>query len=130
MSTTHPAELNNGVWTSWLPVSTAWPPISACGSEAWARQGVNIQADSPPWIYDPGYAESVANSATCLPPAATTWWEGATTVTNTITSWSMGPMVCPEAYTTFSTSLVSGSSTSVICCPPFVYSKPLARNCS
>jgi hypothetical protein len=123
MATTHPAELNGGVWTSWLPVTTAWTSQSGCNSAAWARFGIQDSGDSGgfwPYIYDPAYAQSVANSLTCLPPQATPWWDGGTTVSNTITSYSLGPIVCPAAYTTFSTSVVSASSTSIICCPTYV----------
>jgi len=121
MTTTHPAELNSGVWTSWLPVTTAWPSQAACNSEAWARFGIQATDDFWPYIYDPAYAQSVANSVTCLPPQATSWWGGGSTVSKSITSYSIGPIVCPAAYTTFSTSIVSGSSTSVICCPTYVF---------
>ena len=109
MATIHPAELNGGVWTSWLPVTTAW--TSGCNSAAWARFGVQVSDGLWPYIYDPAYAQSVPNSLTCLPPQATQWWDGGTTVSNTITSYTIGPIVCPAAYTTFSTSVVSASST-------------------
>ncbi|KAE9370194.1 hypothetical protein N431DRAFT_343974 [Stipitochalara longipes BDJ] len=127
MTTTHPAELNSGVWTSWLPVTTAWPSQAVCNNEAWARVGIQADSDFWPYIYDPAYAQSVANSVTCLPPQATSWWEGGSTVSNSVTSYSLGPIVCPAAYTTYSTSIVSGTSTSVICCPTsydFVRSLP------
>ena len=120
MTTTHPAELNSGVWTSWLPVTTAWPSQAACNNEAWARYGIQVDEDFWPYIYDPAYAQSVANAVTCLPPQATSWWEGGSTVSSSVTSYSLGPIVCPAAYTTYSTSIVSGSSTSVICCPTCV----------
>ncbi|KAE9379498.1 hypothetical protein N431DRAFT_478501 [Stipitochalara longipes BDJ] len=114
---THPAELNSGIWTSWLPLTTAWPSQSACNSAIWIRGSIDESDDSFPYIFDPDYGSSVANSLTCLPPYATQWWEGAVTTSNTITSWSIGPIVCPAAYTTASTTVVSGSSTSVMCCP-------------
>ena len=77
------------------------------------------------YIYGPAYAQSVANSLTCLPPQAIQWWDGGTTVSNTITSYTIGPIVCPAAYTTFSTSVVSASSTSIICCPTYVLNSQL-----
>jgi hypothetical protein len=122
MTTTHPAQLNGGVWTSWLPVTTAWPTQAACATEIWARYGIQLSNDFWPYIYDPGYAQTVASPATyCLPPEATSWWEGGSTVSNTITSYSIGPIVCPAAYTTYSTILLSSSSTSIICCPRCVF---------
>ena len=122
MTTTHPAQLNGGVWTSWLPVTTAWPTQAACATEAWARDGVQATYDYWPYIYDPAYAQTVASPATgCLPSEATSWFDGGSTVSNTITSYSIGPIVCPAAYTTYSTILLSSSSTSVICCPRYVF---------
>jgi hypothetical protein len=122
MTTTHPAELNDGIWTSWLPVTTAWTSQSACNSAAWARFGIQPLEDYWPYIYDPAYGQSVANTLTCLPPEATQWWDGASTISNTITSWSIGPIVCPAAYTTVSTIIISDTSTSIICCPTYVFS--------
>lgn len=54
---------------------------------------------------------------TCLPPRATTWWNGPVTKTSTITSWSLGPLVCPTDYSTVTTTIVGKTSTSVVCCP-------------
>lgn len=121
MTTTHSPELNNGIWTSWLPVTTAWTSQAACNSAAWARVGIDPADDFWPYIYDPAFAQSVANSLTCLPPEATQWWEGASTVSSTITSWSLGPLICPSAYATVSVIIVSETSTSVICCPTCVF---------
>jgi hypothetical protein len=119
MATTHPAELRNGVWTSWLPVSTAWPSQAACNSAVWIRGSIEASGGSFPYVYDPAYAQSVANTLTCLPPQATKWWQGATTVSNTVTSFSLGPIVCPAAYTTASVKVISSSTTSVMCCPRY-----------
>jgi hypothetical protein len=120
-TTTHPAQLNSGVWTSWLPVTTAWPSNTACNTAIWARYGIQESRSFWPYIYDPAYGTLVANTPTCLPPEATSWWvDGVTGVKDVVTKYSLGPLVCPEAYTTISTSVVSGSSTSVICCPTFV----------
>jgi hypothetical protein len=122
MTTTHAAELNAGVWTSWLPLTTAWPTQAACSSEIWARFGIQEANDFWPYLYDPAYELSVASPATaCLPFEATSWWDGGSTASNTITSYSVGPIVCPAAYTTYSTILLSSSSTSVICCPRCVF---------
>lgn len=121
MSVTHSPELRSGVWTSWLPLTTTWPSEPGCDSAAWARYDIAPSVGFWPYIYDPAYGQSVANSPRCLPPEATQWWDGASTVSSTITSWSLGPIVCPEAYTTVSTSSVSALGTSVICCPSSVY---------
>jgi hypothetical protein len=125
MTTTHAAELNAGVWTSWLPLTTAWPTQAACSSEIWARFGIQEANNLWPYLYDPAYESSVASPATaCLPSEAASWWDGGSTVSNTITSYSVGPIVCPAAYTTYSTILLFSSSTSVICCPRCVFPIP------
>ena len=118
---THSTELNKGVLTSWLPLTTAWPAHPACSTKAWVRFSQIIPSVAEwPYIYDPAYAETVDDSVTCLPPRATSWWQGANTHTNPVTSYSLGPIVCPEDYTTATTTVVSTGSTSVVCCPRFV----------
>jgi hypothetical protein len=124
-TTTRPAELNDGIWTSWLPVTTAWPSQAACDTAIWARVGINTDSGYWPYIFDPEYGQSVANTPTCLPPAATQWWEQTPdTDLPQITSYSLGPLVCPEAYTTVTTTVVKSSSTSVICCPRYTHPPP------
>lgn len=105
----YPPVTNAGIVTSWLPITTAWPSSAACSTLVWEGY--------PPYqvIYDPGYGISVDLSLKCLPPAATTWWEQDHSNLGT-TSFSLGPIVCPQAYTTASTS-VQDSSTFVACCP-------------
>ncbi|RDW87469.1 hypothetical protein BP5796_03163 [Coleophoma crateriformis] len=117
MMTTHPAELNNGVWTSWLPVTTAWPADPTCSSAAWVHYGIQATPGFWPYVYDPAYGQTVDNELSCLPTEATQSLSGATTVSGVSTVYSLGPLVCPEAYMTVSTSVNTGSSTSVVCCP-------------
>ncbi|KFY22476.1 hypothetical protein V493_06556 [Pseudogymnoascus sp. VKM F-4281 (FW-2241)] len=93
--------------TSWLPVTTAFSAPAACSSLIWGAHA--------PWlaVNDPGYGLSVDPNLTCLPPAATTWWQQ----NDTSIDYSIGPtIVCPQAYTTATTS-VQDSSTFVACCP-------------
>ncbi|RDW73318.1 hypothetical protein BP6252_07225 [Coleophoma cylindrospora] len=111
MTTTHPAELNNGVWTSWLPVTTAWPANPTCSSAAWVHYGIQATPGFWPYVYDPAYGQTVSSDLSCLPTEATQWLNGATTVSGVSTVYSLGPLVCPEAYTTVSTSINTGSST-------------------
>lgn len=115
---THPAELHDGIWTSWLPLATAWPSQPACTVEVWARFGIQPSNNDWPYIDDRAYGQSVANSPTCLPPAATQWWDEEATSSGTVTRFSLGPIDCPAAYATVrTTGPVSGTSTSIICCP-------------
>ncbi|KFZ19594.1 hypothetical protein V502_03558 [Pseudogymnoascus sp. VKM F-4520 (FW-2644)] len=93
--------------TSWLPVTTAFSALAACSSIIWGAHA--------PWLAlnDPGYGLSVDPNLTCLPPPATTWWQQ----DNPSIEYSIGPtIVCPQAYTTATTS-VHDSSTFVACCP-------------
>jgi hypothetical protein len=99
--------------TSWLPVTTAWSAPTACASIIWEGYPPNLA------LNDPGYGIYVDPSVTCLPPAATTWWEQGHSSYGTgagTTTFSIGPIVCPQAYTTATTS-VYDSSTFVACCP-------------
>jgi len=99
--------------TSWMPVTTAFAAPANCSSIIWGAHA--------PWlaVNDPGYGLSVDPGLTCLPPPATTWWEQ----NNTATAFSIGPtIVCPQAYTTATTS-VNDSSTFVACCPSWVQVK-------
>lgn len=95
--------------TAWLPVTTAYSAPAECSSLVW--EGF------PPWLAlnDPGYGHSVDQDLSCLPEAATAWWDQ-DIVDNSFTTYLIGPIVCPEAYTTATTS-VKDSSTFVACCP-------------
>jgi hypothetical protein len=111
MSTaTHPAETNAaGVVTSWLPVTTAWPSQAGCEQAIYSQPGVGGKAI----VFDPFFAEDISAGLTCLPPAATLWWHQS----DTKTTYSLGPLACPEAYSTGGTGLVSAGSTMIVCCP-------------
>src|SRR2546421_477232 len=99
----------SGTVTSWLPITSAYPAQPACSTLVWEGY--------PPYqgINDPGYGIYVDGALRCLPPAATIWWEQNHPPSG-ITTFSLGPIICPEAYTTALTS-VQDSSTFVACCP-------------
>ena len=67
--------------------------------------------------FDP-HLEALAN-ITCLPDAAVLWYEqdkpDLTAFQPTVTS--LGPIICPNAYTTASSSVKDASSTLIFCCP-------------
>ncbi|ERF75040.1 hypothetical protein EPUS_04822 [Endocarpon pusillum Z07020] len=106
-------ETHNGTTTSWLPLITAPPTDSRCSSHLYSPDGAHhtLVACDP-------HLEAVAN-ITCLPREAVEWYTqnnlpyGATTGVVT----SLGPMICPDGYTTASTSKKDRSSTMVFCCP-------------
>lgn len=62
------------------------------------------------------YADS---NLICLPPQATAWWnQGDLGLIGTTTL--LGPVTCPEAYTTATTTVLNSQSTFVACCPSYV----------
>lgn len=109
LATSYPAVTVGGTVTSWLPVTTAWSAPAACSTLVWEGY--------PPFlaVNDPGYGIYVDPGVKCLPSQATTWWEQDHSSYGT-TTFSLGPIVCPNAYTTATTSVLD-SSTFVACCP-------------
>ena len=113
MSIIYPAETNNGVVTSWIPLSTAWPSSSGC-ADSFRLDGPSLMA------FDPGYGLNVNPSVTCEPPEVTTWWEQGLLGggdSSGHTAVSIGPLVCPESFVTVATSIKNYSSTLAMCCP-------------
>ena len=107
-----PAETNNGVTTSWLPMTTAWPSSAGCEKSFWKKVST-LLVD-----WDPGYGLSVQHGLSCHPPEMTQWWNAPMLGVDTkATQYSMGPVVCPKAYTTATKSTMGGGRTLVGCCP-------------
>jgi hypothetical protein len=109
----HPPEVNAGTTTSWLSMSTAWPSIPGCQSSFWMLKPTHLAA------WNPGYGIYVQQGLSCQPPQVTSWWDenhmnGIDTIA---TQFSLGPVVCPQAYTTATTTVNVDSSTFVGCCP-------------
>lgn len=106
-------ETHSGITTSWLPIITSPPIDPRCGGHLYNPDGEYRTLIA----FDPRMDPNA--NMTCLPPEATEWYTqknlpfGATTGTVT----SLGPMICPCAYTTASTSKKDESSTMVYCCP-------------
>jgi len=112
--TTHPPEVNAGVTTSWLPMSTPWVSIAGCESSFWKVIPTVLAG------WDPGYGTFVQPGLSCHPPQVTTWWDENhlfTDINTQATQFSLGPVVCPQAYSTVHTSVNDGASTFVACCP-------------
>jgi len=113
-TTTRPPETNSGIITSWLEVTSAWPSVSQCSTEIYSQigDGEGLAAIA----FDPYFGSSISTQITCLPPIATSWWNQVLqTPLQTITS--IGPLVCPQLYTTATTSVLNPASTFVACCP-------------
>lgn len=113
----HPPETNSGIVTSWLAVASAWPAVPQCSTEIYSQIGTGDGLAAI--AFDPVFGESISTQVTCLPPFATSWWnQQAQTPLQTVTS--IGPLVCPQLYTTAATSALNSASTFVACCPSYV----------
>ncbi|KAI5458615.1 hypothetical protein BGZ63DRAFT_407013 [Mariannaea sp. PMI_226] len=115
---TRPPETHGGVLTSWLPMSTAWPSCHGCPSSLWEAVPNSIVA------WDPGYGLYVKSDLHCLPPEVTSWWEpyalGNIGDDFMLAQFSLGPVVCPEVYTTLASKATVVNSESriyIACCP-------------
>lgn len=116
--TTHPPETTSGTITSWLPLTSAADLQAGCSSAIQWRSGFAEAV-----AFDPGFGITVDRFARCQPEQVTSWWEtneAALTALRVTTRYSIGPIACPEAYTTASTRVKNKSSTEVFCCPSYV----------
>jgi len=111
-------ETNGRMVTSWLPVTTAFPSSPGCSDLVWSYVPNTLA------VWDPGYGISVDAEASCQPRAVTTWWDAERLGRNSLTTLSLGPLTCPEAYYTARTSVKDPSSTFVGCCPSYVTLPP------
>lgn len=113
MTSLYPAETNSGVVTSWIPLTTVFTPSASCTSQ--------FRLDGPSLVaFDPGYGLDIDSNAECAPPAVTTWWEQGRLGGgdgNGHTAVSIGPLTCPDEWTTVASSTSQGSSTAFMCCP-------------
>lgn len=113
--TTRAPEFNHGTFTTWLPLTTQFTAPAGCDRLFW-----KVVTDTLA-VWDPGYALRIPNmSITCQPAQVTTWWNSRDIWTNAdlrATQYSIGPIVCPAAYTTATAVVDSSGSTLVACCP-------------
>ncbi|KAE8151991.1 hypothetical protein BDV25DRAFT_138354 [Aspergillus avenaceus] len=115
MSILYTAETNSGSVTSFIPLTTVWPFSSACRSY-FRKNGPSLMA------YDPGYGLEIDTKVICAPPAVTTWWEQRKLGRGSHhTAVSIGPLTCPEDFSTVITSIKDRTSTLAMCCPSEYY---------
>jgi hypothetical protein len=111
MATFHPVETNGGTTTTWIPLTTELPLVPACSAAIYSQVGVKGQLIA----FDPFYHTiDTTFTAACIPLEATEWWNqpgGLSTVS------SLGPITCPQAYTTAFSISASSGTTQVGCCP-------------
>ena len=113
MTALYPAETNNGVVTSWIPLTTVFIPSASCSDE-FRLNGPSLVA------FDPGYGLDINPNVVCAPPAVTTWWEQGRLGQGDDpghTAASLGPLTCPDAWKTVVSSIKDHSSTLAMCCP-------------
>jgi hypothetical protein len=83
---THAPEINGGIVTSWLPVTSAWPSIEECATAIYSQ--LNVGEVAIP--YGPFYGSFINRSLECYPKAVSIWWnQGETSALRTIQS--LGP---------------------------------------
>ncbi|KAF4634093.1 hypothetical protein G7Y89_g4012 [Cudoniella acicularis] len=117
-ATTQPPESNAGTITSWLPLTTTFPYDyqGDCSLGFWAPDGMVESKNMAGVAFDPD--ANYANK--CLPTQVTSWWQiGNSSLSNAgvSTVYSLGPLVCPEIYTTAMTSTFGDGRTQIACCP-------------
>ncbi|KAE9372893.1 hypothetical protein N431DRAFT_376178 [Stipitochalara longipes BDJ] len=108
----YPPETHNGIVTSWVPLTSAYPSSSGCETLWWSVVVSTLA------VWDPGYGLSVDSNVHCVPQPVTSWWNQDRLGQNSLTQLSIGPITCPVDYTTVATSIVDQTSTFVACCPP------------
>ncbi len=114
MTSTSPTVLTiGGTPTIFLPLPTPYPYESGCSTNIYQLNTV------PTFLaWDPAYGKSITAAASCFPPQVTSWWFQ---YSDALIYTAIGPtFVCPEAYSTVSTSLFASSVQEVYCCPSYV----------
>ncbi|KAF7892822.1 uncharacterized protein EAF02_000360 [Botrytis sinoallii] len=102
------AEGTAGVVTTWLPLTTVYPNVPSCKTELYSPNNL-----TQIYAYDPNQ-NAITFATKCWPSEARSWWNQDTSAT-AITS--LGPFLCPEAYTVAVTTVVNSGSTLSGCCP-------------
>lgn len=129
--TTQPPETYSGVVTSWLPLTIPFPYQTRCSSII--PTGL---PDDPVSGWPPGYvlpppifasaffnidpiSGALIHSLTCVPPEAQSsrFSQVGADIGELQTRYSLGPLVCPEAYTVALTIPINLYSTQLACCP-------------
>ncbi|KAI1498314.1 hypothetical protein F5X99DRAFT_393968 [Biscogniauxia marginata] len=113
MEDLYPAETTSGVVTSFIPLTSVFTPTAECTSY-FRLNGPSLVA------FDPGYGLDIDTNVRCLPSAVTTWWEQGRfgdAGDGDHTAVSIGPLTCPNEWSTVASSVKDGSSTLAMCCP-------------
>ncbi|KAE8346213.1 hypothetical protein BDV24DRAFT_159010 [Aspergillus arachidicola] len=108
-ATRYPLETIDERLTSWLPLTTAWNLPSGCSTNFHIGAAALI-------AFDPGYGLEGDLLVRCVPHEIAASWEQAA-LGHPDTSFSLGPLTCPEYLYTAGISVKDGSSTLAMCCP-------------
>ncbi|KAG6357686.1 hypothetical protein INS49_013565 [Diaporthe citri] len=100
-----------GTPTIFVPLPTPYPSEDGCGTNIY-----QLASTTPTFLaWDPAYGKSVTDAASCIPSQVSTWrFQDPDALLYT----AIGPtFVCPEAYSTVSTTVTASSVQKVYCCP-------------
>lgn len=106
---------SGGAVTSFLALTTTFTVPSSC-SNLFKDEGPSIVAFDPSWGLD------IRPQDVCQPRAVTTWWNQGNLGTggNDRTAVSLGPLLCPQGFSTVASWASDSSSTQAMCCPKYV----------
>ncbi|KUJ12669.1 uncharacterized protein LY89DRAFT_212046 [Mollisia scopiformis] len=113
MASTHPVEINSGITTTWIPLTTPGPSAPAgCSGQMYMQPGLTTIV-----AFDAWQGLNVPFALQCLPIEVTQSYTQTSAGVTGSTRFSLGPFQCPNEYTTASTTILNSLSTSVLCCP-------------
>jgi hypothetical protein len=115
MSSIHSAVTNKGTVTSFLPVTSTFTAPDECSSTFVAHG--TWESGAIAYAFDANYGLWVSKGLRCNPPEFTVWWNQVWLGLTESTTMLLGPIVCPSAYTTATTTAINSESTLVGCCP-------------
>ncbi|KAI9650093.1 hypothetical protein NHQ30_000106 [Ciborinia camelliae] len=102
------AEGSAGVITTWLPLTTVYPLVPSCKSEFYSPDNLTHI-----YAYNPNQ-NALTFPTKCWPFEAALWWNQKT---DAAAITSLGPFLCPAAYTVAVTASVNSGSILTGCCP-------------
>ncbi|TGO65349.1 hypothetical protein BOTNAR_0079g00160 [Botryotinia narcissicola] len=102
------SEGTNGAVTTWFPLTTVYPIVPSCKTELYSPNNL-----TDIYAYDPNNNAKLFPTR-CWPSEARSWWNQEVSGISTI---SLGPFLCPEAYTVVVITIVNPGSTLSGCCP-------------
>jgi hypothetical protein len=109
-TTVYPDQTNADTVTRFIPLTTVFTYNAAC-SKSLLLEGATIEA------FEPGYDNMLNVSLSCVPPAVISSAFVPNNNALVPTIFSLGPLTCPQSWTTVTKSTLDQSSTYAVCCP-------------